>query len=72
MLLINTSALFKFYYTYYSGSETRSSAFITSSSSVSGINPLSEVEKFLVRKRTKCFPGEKTSLKNTNTTYSYL
>lgn len=54
MSLIDTLSVFKFYYTYYSGSETRSRAFITSSSSVSGINPLSEeVAKFLVRKRNK-------------------
>lgn len=54
MSLIDISVVFKLYYTYYSGSETRSRAFITSSSSVSGINPLSEeVAKFLVRKSNK-------------------
>lgn len=52
--VIDTSVVFKFYYTYYSGSETRSRAFITSSSRVSGIKPLSEeVAKLLVRKRNK-------------------
>lgn len=54
MWLIGTYVAFKFYYTYYSGSETRSRAFITSSSRVSGIKPLSEeAAKLLIRKRNK-------------------
>lgn len=54
MWLIDTFVAFKFYYTYYSGSETRSRAFITSSSRVSGIKPLSEEEaKLLISKRYK-------------------
>lgn len=51
---VDTFVAFKFYYTYYSGSETRSRAFITSSSRVSGIKPLSEEEaKLLISKRYK-------------------
>lgn len=45
--------IMKFHYTYYSGSETRSRAFITSSRRVSGIKPLSKEVTKLIRKRNK-------------------